>query len=115
MTVEDSAIIDFVAHSPNSDEVLLVLVEHRPWGSDGGLLPDLQAKLNTYLEYVISGQLVSDYPELNSKPVQVQLRTVEEPGTRDLEFLSLAEEQHFGPAGIRLSWKRTKLDAGHDV
>jgi len=51
MTISTPGTIDFVAHDPSRDEALLVMVEDRSWGDAGALLPDLQAKLNLYLDY----------------------------------------------------------------
>src|SRR5262245_11799263 len=75
VTVDNPNVIDFVAHDPKADVVLLVLVEHRDWGPDGLLLPDLQAKLNTYLSYVADGQFASEYPDFRDKPICFDLRT----------------------------------------
>lgn len=60
MTVENTRVIDFVAHDPADDSVLLVMVEERSWGDRGSLLRDLQEKLNTYLDYAVEGWLVVD-------------------------------------------------------
>lgn len=107
MTVEQIDVIDFVAHHPGRDEVLLVIIEHRRWGDRGALLPALQAKLNTYLAYALGGQLTSDYAELFAKPIHIQLRAIEPRGIREAEFLRIVSKEHFQPAGIRFSWKIT--------
>ncbi|MGL5017958.1 MAG: DUF6572 domain-containing protein [Luteolibacter sp.] len=49
MAVQETDTIDAIFHHPQTDEVLLSMVEHRVWGQRGELLPDVQAKLNTYL------------------------------------------------------------------
>jgi len=105
MTVSTSATVDFVAHDPARDEALLVMVEDRTWGESGALLPDLQAKFNLYLGYVTTGQLQEGYPDLGIKPVHIQLRSVEPPGPRELEFLRIVAKKHLGPKGIRLSFR----------
>ena len=75
MTVVQHDVIDFIVHDPTRDRAVLVMVETRPWGDGGGLLRDLEAKLNTYLSCVTSGQLAIHYPELAGKPVHFELRT----------------------------------------
>jgi len=110
MTVEQPAVIDLVAHNPERDEATLAMVEHREWSDRGALLPDLQAKLNTYLAYVTEGQLWKDFPALQGKPVHIQLFAAAPPTVHELEFLRLASEQHLRPEGIRLSWRL--LDGG---
>ena len=103
MTVSASGTIDFVAHDPARDEALLVMVEDRTWGESGALLPELQAKFNTYLDYVTTGQIRQGYPDLGGKPVHIQLRSVEPPNAREREFLRIVAKKHLGPKGIRLS------------
>ena len=56
MTVAQHDVIDFIVHDPTCDRARLVMVEPRPWGDGGGLLRDLQEKLNAYLSYVKTGQ-----------------------------------------------------------
>src|SRR2546423_1382919 len=104
MSVSQPDVVDFVAHDPLKDEALLVMVEERAWGDHGELLPELQAKLNTYLGF-IEHQLSVDYPALTGKPVHVQLRSSFPPGNAELEFLRIALEQHLAPEGIQFSWR----------
>jgi hypothetical protein len=80
MTVSNAAVIDFVSHDPKTDSVTLSMVEERKWGVHGALLPDLQAKLNSYLTYALDGQLDEDYPHLRGKPIRFRLHYEFEPG-----------------------------------
>ena len=50
MTVDNSSVVDIIAHDPRTDVVSLVLVEYRDWGEKGGLLHELQVTLR--LPYV---------------------------------------------------------------
>src|SRR5438093_8622262 len=103
MTISTPGTIDFVAHDPSRDEALLVMVEDRSWGDAGALLPDLQAKLNLYLDYATTSQLTRAYPGLAGKPLHIQLRSTEPPGQRELELLGIVAKQHLGPRGVRLT------------
>ena len=105
MSVAEVETIDFVAHDPGRDEALLVLVEERAWQDSGALLHDLQAKLNSYLLYVVEGKLGAEYPSLEGKPVHFQLRSSYPLGERELGFLRIVCKHHFAPAGIRFSWR----------
>lgn len=105
MTVQQKNVIDFVAHDPSTDFIVLVMVEHRQWGDSGELLADLQEKLNTYFLYAKEGNLVSDFPAMKDKPVKIELRCVSEPGPRELKFLEIVNRQHLGPAGILFEWR----------
>jgi hypothetical protein len=57
MSVENIDKIDLVATRPNSLEVRLVITDHLPWSDEDGHLRLLQAKLNTYIAFVESGQV----------------------------------------------------------
>jgi len=81
------------------------MVEPRDWGDRGLLLPDLQEKFNSYLSYIIEGQLESDYPEVAGLPVEIELRSSPPPGERELGFLNIVTKQHLEPANIGFSWK----------
>ena len=115
MTVAYSDAIDFVVHDPKRDEALLVMVEDRPWSDKGLLLPDLEAKLNTYLAYISKGQMAVDFPDLRGKPVHIQLFTSLPPGPREIEFLRIVSEHHLAPRGIWLSWKLVGENDEHGV
>ena len=105
MTVENADVIDLVAHDPLTDEVLLVMVEVRPWGDGGGLLPELQNKFSAYLTYALDGQLTSDYPTVADKRVRFELRCAEPPGPKEVAFLTIVERQHLEPERITFRWQ----------
>ena len=105
MPVQDPNLIDIITYNPKTDEVMLVMVEPREWGEDGELLPELQAKLNTYLVYALDGRLVCDYPAYYSKPVRIELRTQHPPSSRDQEFLDVVIREDLEPRGISFGWR----------
>lgn len=78
MTVENRDVVDLVSVDPLTGIVYLTLIEEREWGEAGKLLPDLQDKLNTYLEYVVSGQLSGDYPDLAGSSVAFRFHYLHE-------------------------------------
>jgi hypothetical protein len=111
MSVDQPGVIDLVAVDPTASEVLLVMVEDRPWGRRGELLPALQAKFSAYLTYALEGQLARDYPQVAGKPVRFELRSLESPGPREAEFLRILEAHHLAPEGIRFAWRAIKEPA----
>jgi hypothetical protein len=104
MTTEQHNTIDFVAHDSTTGTVILVLVEDRPWGHCGERLHDLQAKFNAYLDYIVSGRLEADYPQVAGKRVKIELRSSYPPGARELEFMDIVVRNHFKPEGIDFGW-----------
>ncbi len=105
MAVSDRNTIDIVAEDHDARTVLLVMVEPREWGEVGALLPDLQDKLNTYIDYAESEKLLADFPSSKGKKVRIELRCASAPGARELEFLSIVERNHLGPLGISFRWR----------
>jgi hypothetical protein len=100
MTVDQPNVVDFVSYNSNRDCVTLTMVEHRPWGSDGQLLLDLQAKASTYLTYALDGQLIKDYPHLSGKRVEFCLAFSQPPGCREREFIDILKKRYLEPDGI---------------
>jgi hypothetical protein len=107
MTVQVQDVIDFVSHDPKSDAVVLSMVEHRGWGAKGELLPDLQAKLNTYLAFVVDGQLEQKYPAMKGKKIRFRLHSQQPLGKRERQFIQTVQEQDLGPRGIE--WQESLM------
>lgn len=86
--VENPAVVDLIGFDADAEEVVLTLIEERPWGVSEEQLPQLQAKLNSYLDYVIDGFMVDDYPDYGDKPVRFELECAVRPGDREQGFLT---------------------------
>ena len=105
MSASDSETIDLVALDPIENRVVLIVVEEREWGDSGALLPDLQAKLNTYLAYIEEGRLVEDFPQAAAKRIRLEVRCTYSLGAKEVAFLNLVERESLRPAGIDLRWR----------
>jgi hypothetical protein len=55
--VQNPRVVDLVVQDDSSGEIVLVMLEQRPWGSDPEQLRQLETKFNNYLEYVLGGHL----------------------------------------------------------
>ena len=86
--VENPAVVDLIDWDAGSSEVVLTVIEERPWGSHAEQLPQLQEKLNSYLDYVLDGFMAEDYPEYGQKPVRFELDCAAEPGAAEQGFLN---------------------------
>ena len=71
--LEHSTVIDDLAVDPVSDEVVLVMVETRPWDSSPDQLRQLREKTSAYLGLVVDGELVRRHPEAAGRRVRFQL------------------------------------------
>jgi hypothetical protein len=94
-------VVDLVALDEANDEVVLVMLEERPWGSDPQQLRQLEAKFNAYLSYVLGGHLVQQYPIYAERGVRFQLDCVENPRAEDQAFFT-AMSNFAASEGIRL-------------
>ena len=86
-------VIDVVAEDARTGDVVLVMNEPDEWdGSDERLL-GLQERFNAYVSFLLDGEMVSDHPNLASKPARIELRCAQMPDTRALELLGLIHDQ----------------------
>lgn len=76
--ISDTNTIDLVAEDAAGD-VLVVMVEDRPWGADPDQEVQLREKVNLYADFIGNGSLVRQFPEAAGKQVSVRLDCVEEP------------------------------------
>ena len=85
--------IDVIAQDPKTGEVVLVMNEPDEWnGSDEQLLA-LQERFNTYVSFLLDGEMATDHPHLAGKPARIEVRCVHMPDARALELLALIHDQ----------------------
>ena len=65
--VHNPKVVDLIRVDDATQEVVLLMLEERPWGSDPNQLRQLEAKFNNYLEYVLGGHLATQYPPYADK------------------------------------------------
>jgi hypothetical protein len=86
-------VIDVIAHDPKTGEVVLVMNKPNEWdGSDDQLL-SLQERFNTYVSFLLDGEMAEAHRELAGKPTRIELRCSHMPDTRALELLGLIHDQ----------------------
>ena len=74
MTVEDVDKIDFVTGERQTGDMILTISDHLDWDeNEGEHLLVLQKKLNTYLEFIESGQLYVKIPEAVGRKIVIQV------------------------------------------
>ena len=88
-----TGVIDVIAHDAKTGEVVLVMNEPDKWdGSDARLLA-LQERFNAYVSFLLDGEMVSEHPELASKPVRIEVRCAHVPDPRAIELLGMIHDQ----------------------
>ena len=99
--VHNAHVVDLVSLDEATGEVVLMMLKQRPWGSDPEQLRQLEAKFNAYLEYVLGGHLVKQYPQYADTSVRFQIDCVENPRAGDRAFFTSMSNFAAGE-GIRM-------------
>jgi len=89
-----SSIIDLVAHDPQTDEVVLVMKEAGEWDGSDDRLHALQERFNTYVSFLLDGELAETHPDLAGKRARIEVRCEQIPDARALELLGMIHVQH---------------------
>lgn len=91
--VQNLHVVDLITKDPETGEVVLVMVEDRPWKSNPDQINQLEDKFNSYLDYVLEGFLVRDYPQYSGLPVRFQCDCREALSEEEQDFFDAAS--HF--------------------
>lgn len=91
MSVEDEGLVDIIAID-KSDSVVLTVSDHLDWSDPVKHQSILQAKLNRYLAFVESGELLDRYPAGRGRRVKIKVVFKFAPDALALEFLSTAQK-----------------------
>jgi hypothetical protein len=98
-------VVDLISLDAARDEVVLLMLEERPWESDPAQLRQLEAKFNAYLEYVLGGHLAQHYPAYAGKRVCFRLDCADPP-RGEAERMLRAMQSFAEAEGIRLLVQR---------
>lgn len=91
--VEHAHVIDIVADDAKTGEVVLIMLEPRPWDGSELRLFQLQEKINAYLSFALDGEMAESYPALMGRPLRLQLDCAGMPDSTVVEFLGVVREQ----------------------
>jgi len=86
--VRNPRVVDLISLNSQSDEVVLLMLEERPWGTAPEQLRQLEAKFNSYLAYVLDGHMVKQYPQYAGKRVCIRLDCAAAPGENEQAMLT---------------------------
>jgi hypothetical protein len=87
VSVENPDVIDVVGVDKQTGHVVLTISDHLGWQSDEHLLR-LQEKLNGYLRFIESGELVEQYPQARGLKPQITVVLKYVPNETGVEFLT---------------------------
>jgi len=67
MSIEQTDVVDAIGVEVSSGKVILTISDHLDWSDEKGHMLALQNKINTYLRFIESSELVSVYPEAKGR------------------------------------------------
>ena len=88
-----TSVIDIIAQDAKTGDVVLVMNEPNAWDSSDEQLLTLQERFNTYVSFLLDGEMAEAHPELVGKPTRIELRCAHMPETRALELLGHIHDQ----------------------
>lgn len=91
--VANPAVIDVFGLDKKTGEILLVMLEPRPWDGSDVRLHEVQEKFNAYVSFLLDGEMQESHPELIGKPARIELRCDHMPDERALGLLNLIHDQ----------------------
>lgn len=108
-----TALIDIIAHDPQTDEIVLVMKEPEPWNGSDARLHALQERFNAYVSFLLDGELAECHPELIGKRARIEVRCAHMPEPRAIELLGLIHDQlEFQDIKMELIVKETAAENG---
>ena len=69
MSVEQTDVVDILGIDRETGHVVLTISDHLDWSDSVGHQIILQKKLNRYLAFVESGEILEQYPNAKNRPV----------------------------------------------
>ncbi|MBY5520356.1 hypothetical protein HFO42_05630 [Rhizobium leguminosarum] len=74
MSLDQTNVVDAIGVDDATGELVLTITDHLEWtGSDKEHLLLLQEKLNTYLGFVESGEMLETYPDAKGRAVLIDV------------------------------------------
>lgn len=107
MSINQTNIIDIIETTPEG-KVVLTISDHHSWG-EAWHLQLLQDKINAYLQFIESGQILEDYPNAVGREVIIETAMKYQPTPEAALFLEKAKDIIKG-AGFDFNWRVHHFD-----
>lgn len=104
MTIEQPRVVDFISVDPSKNKVILSISDHLDWNAIDEHLVLLQEKINSYLSFIESGDLVESYPKAKGLAVVIDVVCKYPLNQRAMDFFRNAAMIVDG-AGFQLSYR----------
>ncbi len=101
MSIEHTESVDAIGTEISSGKVILTISDHLDWEDEGRHLLALQDKMNTYVRFIESGELLSAYPDATGRTPVTDVVARVEPARSGVQFFDQVR-QTLRSAGIDL-------------
>jgi hypothetical protein len=88
-----TGIVDVIAEDPKTGEAVLIMNEPNEWNGRDEQLLALQERFNTYVSFLLDGEMAEAHPTLAAKPARIELRCEHMPDKGALKLLGLIHDQ----------------------
>lgn len=110
MSIEQAEIVDGIGVDKKTGELNLIITDHLDWNENThNHLMLLQEKINTYLSFVESGELLETYPDSKGRNVVVKVVGKYPLGDVGTKFFAQASSM-IEDTGIRLRFELFKAN-----
>jgi hypothetical protein len=110
MSINQTDTIDIISTSPDG-KVILTISDQYSW-EETRHLQMLQDKINAYLKFIESGQVIDSYPHAGGRETRIEAVFKFEPTNETTSFLEKAKSVITG-AEISFQWRVLNFDEQH--
>ena len=104
MSVDITDAIDMISESKRTGAVQLIISDHLPWEDPEAHITVLQRKIDRYMIFIQSGEILTMSPFSKSKPKVIQVYfMVDPPNGTATKYLTEVRRQ-LGKAGVGFEW-----------
>jgi hypothetical protein len=89
-TIEDTSAVDAIGIDKNTGKVVLKIFDHLDWEDELSHLYLLQEKINSYLKFMESEQILNAYPDSKNRKLLIAISFREMPCANAIKFLDTA-------------------------
>lgn len=107
MSVNQTDTVDFISTTPDG-KIILTISDHHFW-DETWHLQLLQDKINSYLQFIESGQIFNDYPNAAGRELIIEIVMQFEPNEEGISFLEKAKGV-VTKVAIGFQWRRLQTD-----
>jgi hypothetical protein len=90
MAVDDPNSVDIMSIDPQG-AIILTIADHLDWNDSKAHQYTLQTKMNRYLEFIESGEILERHPDAGNRRIVIRVVTVAEPDADGRAFLERAQ------------------------